>query len=253
MQPQLHWRTIAGVSGTRIRIGTAGWAIPRAAAEYFPAAGTHLQRYASSLNCVEINSSFYRSHRHETYVRWAETTPEDFRYAVKMPRLITHDQQLRRPRVALERFLGETSGLGGRRGPVLVQLPPSHAFDARVAGRFFGHVRERYAGPLVCEPRHPSWFSPAVDRLLQRFMVARAAADPAVAPGAERPGGWKGLAYFRLHGSPRMYWSRYSPADVTALAHTLGQASVETWCVFDNTAAGGAIENALEVQRHLQR
>lgn len=215
--------------------------------------GTHLQRYASGLNCVEINSSFYRSHRYETYVRWAATAPEDFRYAVKLPRVITHDQQLRRPHVPLDRFLAESDGLGRKRGPVLVQLPPSHAFDARAIGRFFGHVRKRYAGPLVCEPRHASWFNPAADRLLLGFMVARAAADPAVAPGAGRPGGWNGLAYFRLHGSPRMYWSRYSPADVEALAHILREAptSMETWCVFDNTAAGAAIENALELQRHL--
>ena len=235
------------------RIGTAGWVIPRASVLHGVSEGTHLQRYARQFSCAEINSSFHRSHALAQYVKWAAVTPPGFRFAVKLPRVITHDQKLRRPRLPLARFLAETSGLGSRRGPLLVQLPPSHAFDSRVAGRFFEHFRQHYGGSIACEPRHPSWFSGAADRLLDSYEVARVAADPPRAGGAHLPGGWGGLRYFRLHGSPRIYWSRYSADFIESVADALRRAaaSAETWCVFDNTAAGGAIENAWELQRRL--
>lgn len=237
----------------RVRIGTAGWAIPRASAHRFAPRGPHLQRYAATLSCVEINSAFYRPHARATYARWGAATPEGFRFSVKVPRLITHDQRLRRPRRPLERFLAEVSGLGGKRGPLLVQLPPSLEYDSRVAGRFFQCLRAQDQGPVVCEPRHPSWFTAAADRLLRRHRVARAAADPSRAEGANAPGGWDGLAYFRWHGSPRMYWSRYDILDLQALArmtHALPLAT-DIWVVFDNTATGSAMENAWELQAML--
>ena len=182
----------------RIYIGTAGWAIPRASAGRCPSSGTHLERYARTFACAEINSSFYRPHSPVTYARWAASTPEDFRFAVKVPQLITHSQQLRRARTPFEQFLAETSGLGDRRGPLLVQLPPSFAFEPRAAARFFAVVRDRYGGTVVCEPRHPTWFEARADALMRRFAVARVAADPAITGESRVPGGWPGVAYFRL-------------------------------------------------------
>jgi uncharacterized protein YecE (DUF72 family) len=202
------------------------------------------------LSCAEINSSFHRPHAAATYARWAASTPAGFRFAVKLPRNITHDQKLRRARAPLERFLEESAGLGRKRGPLLVQLPPSLAFEKRIAGNFFSLLRDRYQGPVVCEPRHESWFSPAAEQLLVRHTVARVAADPAPAAGAARPGGWTGLVYFRLHGSPRTYWSRYSPEYIEALAGMMRATapSADAWCIFDNTASGAALENAWELQ-----
>jgi len=238
----------------RVLIGTAGWSIPRASAHRFAAEGTHLQRYARLLGCAEINSSFHRPHAAATYAKWAMSTPSHFRFAVKIPRSITHDRKLRRARLPLERFLEETHGLGHKGGPLLVQLPPSLAFDARVAVRFFDLVRSRYQGFIVCEPRHQTWFSAAADKLFVRYTVARVAADPAPVAGAELPGGWRGIAYFRLHGAPRMYWSRYEGRYIAGLADKLRliPESVDAWCVFDNTASGAALENAWELQTLIQ-
>ena len=234
----------------RILIGTAGWSIPRAVAHHFDGAGTHLQRYARQLRCAEINSSFHRPHQPTTYAKWAVSTPEDFRFAVKLPRTITHDLKLRRARQPLTRFLDESSALGAKRGPLLVQLPPSLVFESRVAGRFFALLRSIYHGPAVCEPRHPSWFAPPADTLLAQHQIARVAADPARAAGAERPGGWPGLAYFRLHGSPRTYWSSYDADSLARLASQLAarSASEAAWCIFDNTASGAALQNAWELR-----
>ena len=234
-------------------VGTAGWSIPRASVHRFRTGGTHLQRYACVLPCVEINSSFYRSHALATYARWADSVPGDFRFAVKVPRSITHDRRLRRSRALFERFLMETSGLGDRRGTLLVQLPPSFAFDPRVAARFFEMVRVRYEGDLVCEPRHPTWFGGRAETLMQRYAVARAATDPRFSQASLTPGGWPGLAYFRLHGTPRTYWSSYGPAYLRRLAHEIRRLSERTdaWCVFDNTASGAAMENAWELMQML--
>ncbi len=236
-----------------IRIGTAGWSIPRASAHRFAGTGTHLERYARSLRCAEINSSFYRPHAAKTYAKWAGSTPEDFRFAVKMPRAITHERKLGNAREPLVTFLGQTDGLGHKRGPILVQLPPSLAFDAAVATPFFELMRTVYDGPAVCEPRHPTWFSPSVELLLDRHRIARVAADPPPVPAATAPAGWPELAYFRLHGSPRMYWSRYEEPYITTLAETLGglSAADDVWVVFDNTASGAAIENAFELSDRL--
>ena len=238
----------------RILIGTAGWSIPRPSAHRCASEGPHLQRYARVFPCAEINSSFSRAHSAATYAKWAAATPRDFRFAVKVPRLITHERQLRRSRDPFRQFLAETDGLGRRRGPLLVQLPPSFAFEARVAARFFAMVRSVYDGRLVCEPRHPTWFGGRAEALMRRHRVARVAADPAILEGADGPGGWDGLTYIRLHGAPRMYWSRYDPAYLSRLARRLQQLSTaaDVWCIFDNTASGAAFENAWELRRDLE-
>ena len=244
-----------------MRIGTAGWTIARDAAEGFPGEGRHLQRYARVLDCAEINSSFHRGHRVEVYRRWAEQTPPGFRFAVKLPRTITHEGRLRRAREPLQRFLDEATGLGDRLAVLLVQLPPSFAFEAPVARRFFALLDELHGGAVVCEPRHPSWFTPGADRTLVAARVGRVGADPARVPEASRPGGWLGpegdgrgaVVYHRWHGAPRMYWSRYEPAWIEARAEEVSRWPTEAdcWCVFDNTAGGGAISNALELREAL--
>jgi uncharacterized protein YecE (DUF72 family) len=241
-----------------MRIGTAGWALPREAAASFPGEGRHLERYARMLDCAEINSSFHRPHRVEVYERWAAQTPPGFRFSVKLPRSISHEGRLRRAREPLIRFLAEAGGLGDRLAVLLVQLPPSFAFEARPTRRFFELLGELFTGAVVCEPRHPSWFTPAADRALVACRVGRVAAHPARCPQADEPGGWLGaqgdgrgaVVYHRWHGAPRMYWSRYDLAWVRQRADRLARwpADADCWCIFDNTAGGGAIPNALELR-----
>jgi uncharacterized protein YecE (DUF72 family) len=229
------------------RIGTAGWNIPRAHRERFPINGTQLSRYAARLNAVEINTSFYRPHAVSTYQRWAALVPIDFRFAVKVPRLITHERALAGSRDALRRFLDESAGLGAKRGPLLVQLPPSHVFNARRIGRFLDLLRASYDGPVVCEPRHATWSSPPAAALLARFNIARVAADPARAVGLDEPGGWPGFVYYRLHGSPRPYFSPYAADRLADLVSRLSACAVPAWCIFDNTGSGAAAGNALDL------
>lgn len=231
-------------------IGTAGWSIRAEAKSLFDEGASHLHRYATRFNAVEINSSFYRPHKPATYARWAASVPEDFRFAVKVPRQITHEGRLRDAAAPLDTFVAQAGALGGKLGPLLVQLPPSLAFDAPTARRFFTDLRSVYSGLIAVEPRHKSWFAPAAEEMLLRFQIARVMADPAPVPAATEPGGWRGLTYVRLHGSPRVYYSRYEAAWLAALAAKLRtMPDTQVWCIFDNTALGEATANAFEMMR----
>ncbi|MCJ2054057.1 DUF72 domain-containing protein [Methylobacterium sp. J-070] len=231
-------------------IGTAGWSLAKAYAPHFPRDGSHLERYAQRFSAVEINTSFYRPHRVATYEKWAAAVPAGFRFAVKVPRAITHERRLFDVDEVLARFLVEVAGLGPKLGPLLLQLPPSLAFDRASAERFLAIFRRRFAGDIVCEPRHATWFTQDVDKVLCELAITQVAADPAPVPDAGRPGGSLDLAYYRLHGSPSMYRSAYEPPVLTRIAKRLHQTEVQggrAWCIFDNTAEFAAIGNALEI------
>jgi uncharacterized protein YecE (DUF72 family) len=238
-----------------LRIGTAGWSIPSRYAAELPPGGSHLERYARRFHAVEINSSFYRPHQRKTYQRWAQSVPPGFRFAVKLPKAMTHEAQLADCGTLLDGFAGEVTGLGGGLGVLLVQLPPKLAFDRPVAERFFDDLRQRLDVPVACEPRHASWFTSDIDAWLAERRIARVAADPAPVPGAGEPGGWNGLAYCRWHGAPRIYYSDYDESALAALAERLDaqrQHGIPTWCILDNTASGAALGNALALTQRAE-
>jgi len=230
-----------------IYVGTAAWSNPPAERRRRIDGASHLEHYGGRFSAVEINSSFYRSHRRTTYQNWQEATPARFRFSVKMPRTVTHECALRNCRAEVKQFLGEIAGLGHKLRVILVQTPASLAFEAAVASRFFAALSSSKTYKIACEPRHPSWWTARADALLRRQGVARVAADPARSPEAATPGGAKRLVYYRLHGSPRMYYSSYSAEYLRTLATTLTQPSSETreaWCIFDNTARHASWDNA---------
>jgi uncharacterized protein YecE (DUF72 family) len=231
-------------------VGTAGWAIPARYKDALPGTLSHLERYAQRLDAVEINSSFHRHHQPQTYRRWSASVPANFRFSVKVPRTLTHSGELSADALILERFFDETRWLGDKLGVFLVQLPPKLVFDERIAREFFKALRRRSDVQVACEPRHPSWGSERADRLLAKWRVSRVAADPAPWPGAGQPGGARRLAYFRLHGQPRKYYSNYDEEHLASLREQVSIAwrrAAEVWIVFDNTALGHALGNALAV------
>lgn len=238
------------------RIGCAGWSLPAVLQGEFGAEGSHLERYGARLNACEINSSFYRPHGFDTYRRWGDSVPAGFRFSVKLPQAITHDSRLAGCDGAIGDFLAQAQGLGDKLSCVLVQLPPSLAFDAQACGDFFEALRARWDGGVACEPRHASWFTSRADALLRRHRVARVLADPVRHAAGAMPGGYRGLTYLRLHGSPRVYYSAYPPDLIAALAARIRMAErdgTEVWCMFDNTASGAAAGDALALQRALQQ
>lgn len=234
-----------------LRVGTAGWSIPAPYKQLFIEDGSILERYAQLLNAVEINSSFYRHHRITTYRKWAESVPAHFRFAVKIPKTLTHNGELVPLAEVLDQFAPEVLGLGNKLEVLLVQLPPSLAFDAPVANRFFREIQKRINASVVCEPRHPSWGSEEANAVLNQCSVGRVAADPPPWPGADDVGGYRKFAYFRWHGQPRTYYSDYNRETLLHLRKQLVTASEtadRVWCIFDNTALGYALGNALEMK-----
>lgn len=230
-----------------ILVGTAGWSIPRQVAHRFPEAGTALERYAGIFPAVEINSSFHRAHRRSTWQRWHDSVPDDFRFSVKLPKQITHQRKLVDCAAEIDQFLNEATGLREKLAVLLVQLPPKHAFDAAVAGDFFTALAARTSANVVCEPRHASWFTEKAGDLLEQLRVARVAADPSICDAAARPGGWRGVAYWRLHGSPVTYRSSYADRlqDYAELLTSDDAPGRAVWCIFDNTASSAGAGNAL--------
>jgi uncharacterized protein YecE (DUF72 family) len=229
---------------------------PDAIQRFFPGIGP-ASRALRRASCRCRNQLvLYKPHRRETYERWAHSVPKHFRFSVKIPKAVTHECRLADCQDLVEVFLQQAEGLGHRLGALLVQLPPSLHFEAEIAGNFFDMLRKRPDVNLVHEPRHASWFEQDAGTLLADFGVARVAADPASVPAAAVPGGWPGLAYFRLHGAPRIYFSDYEAESLAEISRRLDTASAtgaEVWCIFDNTAASYALGNALAVDAMITR
>lgn len=242
------------VRGMGTVIGTAGWSIATKDAAAFPAEGTALERYSSVFDGVEVNSSFHRAHRATTWAKWAASVPERFRFAVKIPKTITHQAKLVDVDTLVSQFATEIEPLSSKLGLLLVQLPPKLGFDADVAEAFFTNLRRSIGAEIVCEPRHAAWFEDEADAVLMALRVARVAADPALGAAAAVPGGWRGIAYWRLHGAPAMYRSAYTDEAIDRYARQVREAAdagLTPWCVFDNTAASAATGNALSLMARL--
>ena len=198
------------------------------------------------MDAAEINSSFHRPHQRKTYERWSATVGPLFRFSAKLPKTITHERRLQNCADLVARFIDEVAGLGSKLHVLLVQLPPSLSYDADVARHFFSALQHHTSVHIVCEPRHATWFAPEADRALSKMKVARVAADPERVAGALTPGGWQGLRYWRLHGSPKLYYSSYPMDWLEAVSRQMGP---NDWCIFDNTMSGAALENALQLRQ----
>jgi uncharacterized protein YecE (DUF72 family) len=181
--------------------------------------------------------------------------PEHFRFCAKLPKTITHERRLVDCDALVEEFLAQAQGLGGKLACLLVQLPPSFAFDASLAAAFLRMLRAQWRGALAMEPRHATWFEPEADALLRDQQVSRVLADPIRHAAGALPGGWPHRIYLRLHGSPRVYYSSYESSLLQQLARRILRAETEgaeVWCIFDNTASGAAAGDALALQGFLE-
>ena len=236
-----------------IFIGTAGWSIPTYLKPKFPSIGTHLQRYAQVFNCVEINSSFYRDHKPDTYAKWTSMVPDHFRFAIKLNREFTHHNRLQQPEPRINQVLAGISELKEKWAVLLIQLPPSLEFDLEITKKFLQKLRKYYSGPVVWEPRHLSWITHYAVQLLAEFKINKVIADPEPCPIKESlRNNLEELRYFRLHGSPDIYKSRYSQEviqELTQTIHDSASKNTPAWFIFDNTTYGYATENAMELQQ----
>jgi uncharacterized protein YecE (DUF72 family) len=266
-----------------VRIGISGWTYKPWRGVFYPAGlrqKDELEHAAGLLSSIEINGSFYSLQRPESYRSWHDRVPDDFVFAVKGGRFITHMKKLADVDTALANFFASGPlALGGKLGPVLWQLPPTLGFDADRLSRFFellprttkeaavvaaGHD-ERVEGRAWLEPgedrplrhalevRHDSFLDPTFLDLLRRHDIAVVVADTA--------GRWPRLAhvtsdfaYVRLHGDTELYASGYSGGSLdtwAALVRGWAEQGTDVYVYFDNDVKVRAPFDAMALAERL--
>ncbi|MGD9896950.1 MAG: DUF72 domain-containing protein [Candidatus Methylacidiphilaceae bacterium] len=234
-----------------IYIGTSGWNYPEWRSLLYGDSPRRewLALYSRHFPAVELDSSFYRRHRAETYRHWAQATPADFAFAVKGHRFLTHVKRLLDPEEPLRLQVEDASPLGSKLKAFLWQLPGSFRKDlGRLESFAKSLARQKRSVRHVLEFRHPSWFDSEVASLLGRYRLASCQSDAADWPR------WDvvttDLVFVRLHGAQATYRSSYSENELASWAER-----AQTWhregrtvhLYFDNTADGAAVENAMRL------
>ena len=226
----------------QIRVGTSGWHYASWRAPFYPASlkpKDFLSFYVKHFSSTEINNSFYRLPREAMLECWRDTTPEDFVFAWKASRFITHMKKLKDVEDSVSLVFGRMSALGEKFGPVLFQLPPMLKADRERLARFLALLP---AGRRVTfEFRHPSWYEPPILDLLRDHDVALCLSDHVAAPAP-----WAVTAsfvYIRGHGSDGRYAGNYSDDTLSAWAGDLrrwAQEGRDGFCYFDNDIKSAA-------------
>jgi len=229
-----------------IRIGTSGWHYKHWCGPFYEAktpGSRMLAHYIRHFDTVEINNSFYRLPKAETFSAWREATPEDFCFAVKASRFITHMKKLKDPQNALENFLPPAEALGEKLGPILFQLPPHWPVNTERLAEFLSVLprKHRYA----FEFREHSWHTPRVYDILRRCNAAFCIFELA---GRHSPieitANW---SYIRLHGPEGPYQGSYAHRQLEQWAERIVNWSSElegVYLYFDNDQAAYAAQNA---------
>ncbi len=238
-----------------VRIGCSGWEYRHWRGGFYPAGipqSRWLEHYAAHFDTVELNGTFYRLPRPDTFDRWRARVPSGFRFAVKASRYLTHIRRLREPGEPLERLWSRATHLEDRLGPMLYQLPPHWRRDAGRLEAFLDALPP--ARLQAIEFRDPSWHHPEVHRLLDRHGVALCLHDM---PGAEAPREPVGpFVYLRFHGSAGTYGGSYPPQAIGAWARrlaTLAQRGLDAWVYFNNDLGGQAPRDAVRLREALER
>ena len=235
----------------QFRIGTSGWSYKHWIERFYPKSlkpVQWLQFYAKHFDTVEINSTFYHLPKETAVKNWHDGTPQNFLFALKMSRFITHRKKLRNVEEPLENFSARIALLREKIGPILVQLPPTMLFDAELAESFFRLVTTRLPSyRFAVEPRHPSWFSGVALMVYQKYRIALCMADS----GEHFPELQQltsDFVYLRFHGRDGLYNSDYSREQLLPFAQNIRtwlQDGLDVYAYFNNDIEGFAIKNAM--------
>jgi uncharacterized protein YecE (DUF72 family) len=229
-----------------VRIGCSGWVYPHWRGLFYPeklAVKRWFAFYASEFDTVEINNSFYRLPKAETFDAWREQAPPGFCYAVKANRFLTQAKKLNECEEPLERMMAPFRHLGPTLGPVLYQLPPRFKVNLERLESFLRIVPRDVTN--VFEFREPSWYCDAVFALLERHGASFCAHDM---PGSASPRVAVGpAAYLRFHGGLSKYYGRYPDERLLDWADWIAEQARSgrtVWAYFNNDPEAHAIHDA---------
>ena len=229
-------------------VGTSGWQYRHWRDVLYPPGLPQrrwLEHYASQYATVENDGTFYRLPARETFADWQARTPADFVMAIKASRYLTHIRRLADPAEPVARLLEAAAGLGGTLGPVLLQLPPTlAAAPERLAACLDAFT---VAGVRVAvEPRHDSWWTPDVERILTARDAALCWADQLGRPASPlwRTASW---GYLRFHQGPPERWPRYDEQVMSGWLDRVRQAwpdEAPVYVYLNNDQEGAAIADS---------
>lgn len=236
-------------------MGCSGWIYPHWRGRFYPeklAVKRWFAFYAEHFDTVEINNSFYRLPKPETFDGWAAQAPPGFRYAVKANRFLTQAKKLKDCEEPMARMMPAFRHLGETLGPVLYQLPPRFKVNLERLEAFLELVPKDVVN--VFEFREKSWYDDRVFALLERYGASFCAHDM---PGSDSPDLAVGpVAYVRFHGGEGKYWGRYSEERLlrwTDWMMAQVRAGREVWAYFNNDAEAHAIHDALTLKAMLRQ
>jgi uncharacterized protein YecE (DUF72 family) len=229
-----------------IFIGTSGWQYPHWRRVFYPdrlPQRKWLEHYAANFQTVEVNNTFYNLPDAEVFEEWKRQTPADFVFALKMSRFLTHLKRLRDPEEPVLRFLDRARRLGRKRGPILVQLPPSFKADpGRLDAALAAFPRSVH---VAVELRHESWFVPKVRSILERRGAALCLAD---APGRSTPywrtAGWGMVRFHEGVGPEAPGYRRSALRTWAARLARMWTADDDVFAYFNNDSGGWALRDA---------
>lgn len=233
-----------------VHIGTSGWHYRHWKGLFYPeelSTTQWLGWYAQHFGCVELNNSFYKLPTASAVRSWVDQTPDEFVFAVKASRLITHMKKLHRCEESLATFLDVIDGFGEKLGPLLFQLPPRWRADPERLERFLDLIAPRYT--CVFEFRSPDWHRDDIYRLLASHNAGFCLFDLSGQQTPEKV--TSGTVYVRLHGPGAAYCGDYPSNELDHWMRKLKTwhlRQLETYLFFDNDQAGYAVKNALALQ-----
>jgi uncharacterized protein YecE (DUF72 family) len=224
-----------------IRVGIGGWVFAPWRGEFYPKGlpqARELEHASRKLTAIEINGTFYRTQKPESFRKWAAETPDDFVFSVKGPQFATNRRVLAEAGESIERFFGSgVLELKSKLGPILWQMAPTKKFDPEDFEGFLALLPKQLDGrPIrhVVEVRQASFLVPAFIDLLRKFSVAvvlvESGKHPLIADVTSD------FVYARLQGTSEKEKTGYS-----AKALDLWAKRAQTW------AAGGAPDDLATV------
>jgi uncharacterized protein YecE (DUF72 family) len=231
-----------------IYIGTSGWSYKHWLGTFYPEgtkAADQFPYYRKYFNTVEINNSFYRLPKKETFVGWKKQVPDDFVYVVKASRYITHMKKLLDPKESTDLFLEHATLLGEKLGAILFQLPPGMKANFERLENFLKYLPK--ATRYVFEFRNADWYQPETYRLLEKYNCAFCIYELAghLSPMALTAD----FVYLRLHGPGDKYQGSYSDESLTKWAQVCKNwlKTKDVFVYFDNDEKGYAAFNAIRL------
>jgi uncharacterized protein YecE (DUF72 family) len=240
--------------GQTVRVGCSGWQYKDWRGRFYPITLPQkewLKYYAEAFDTVEVNNSFYRLPTEETFSSWRERTPDNFLFAVKASRYLTHLKRLKEPSEPLKLFWERARFLEAKLGPVLYQLPPRWERNEK---RFFEFLdalpKERLQ---TVEFRDPSWYTDAVLKALEERGIVLCLHDmPGSAPPRQAIGPF---VYVRFHGTEAKYRGGYPDGTLREWAGWLAEevtSGKSVYAYFNNDVGGHAIHDAQTLKNHLE-